>query len=97
LNPSDRQTVSATRVVDGAGVTLRWISDARIVATGLESGRYKLIDKRGTRARCVRDMEHVAPRVSPSLASVYKVDATWLSKRAVGTRAEYTLVRWGGK
>ena len=77
---------------------MRWIADARIVATGLESGRYKLIDKRGTRARCVRDMEAKAPRQTAALASVYATNGPdLLMKRAVGTRAEYTLVRWGRK
>jgi len=94
LNPQN--TSRLTRVVDGAGVTLRWISDARIVARGIDSGQYKLLDKRGAWARCVRDVTAKQPRQTTALQSVYRVDSpTYLSKRAVGTRADYVLVKWG--
>ena len=85
-----------TRVVDGVGATLRWIADARIVTHGLSTGQYKLLDKRGAWARCVRDMTAQQPRQTAALSSVYRVDSpTYLSKRAVGTRADYVLVKWG--
>ena len=92
-----RPVAKHTRVVDGAGTTLRYIEDPRIVQAGLAAGRYKLIDKRGDWSRCVRDLTAKQPRQSPALASVYKADATWMQKRAVGTRTSYALVRWGSK
>lgn len=87
---------SQTRVVDGAGKTLRYIEDPRVVRAGIESGKYKLLDKRGAFSRCVRDLTHAASRQTAALASVYQIDsASFIQKRAVGNREDYTLQKWG--